>query len=427
MKWKSLTLFSFLALMPALYPDTIEAGRDIEDNDIRALKEWIDTKRQISLKEIGGNLSLSGEVRTEYQSAWEESNGKKVRGSNPKFALPRNGFDVEFNFMLDYRTDRTWASIKIEYDDDMGVFSGTLNHISLERCYWGVRPIMCDNYTFDIEVGRRSMSTIFDSKVQFASFFDGVLFRYDQAFEKVGDFYLRAGAFVINDKANHFGYIGEIGLLNIAGTGFYGKFSTIDWMTKTYTKKFLNLFEEEERPDSIDFLNDRFAFIVSQWTLGYRFRIECIDKIGILYSAFLWNWAARPIPVSANQYEQWAFYAGVSIGQLRKQWDWAFDANYQIVLPQAIPDYDVSGFTLGNANSSGFYTKKIRPLQGDGPSTVETAAGTPNYHGYIIRFDVLLTDKLDMQQLFVQSWTWDDKVGPDRKFIQYELEFIYSW
>jgi hypothetical protein len=196
---RTLTFASLFGLATGSFADTVEAGRDLDENDIRALKEWIDTKRQISLKEVGGDLSLSGEVRTEFQATREKKNGKSLRGSGST-QLPKQAFDIEFNLMLDYRTDRTWASIKLEFDDDAGIFNGTLNKIALERAYWGVRPIEEDTYTLDIEIGRRSLSTVFDSRVQFASFFDGILFRYDRAFEKVGDFYLHIGPFVINER-----------------------------------------------------------------------------------------------------------------------------------------------------------------------------------------------------------------------------------
>lgn len=403
---------AFSALLgSAAYGATVEAGRDLEDQDIRALKEWIQTKRQVSLKEIGGDLSISGEVRTEFQSAWETRNGKSQRGSGP-LQLPGRGFDIEVNIMLDYRTDRAWASVKLEFDDDMGIFSGTLDKIALERAYFGVRPVSQDALTFDVELGRRPMSNVFDSRVQYGSFFDGLLLRYDQAFEKVGDFYARLGAFIINDRKDHFGYVGELGLLNIAGTGFYTKFSLIDWDTKTYSE---------------NFVNDRFRFLNTQGILGYRFRVESIKKIGIVYSGFLWNWAAKQLEVSDEKKAPWAFYVGMSMGQLLKQWDWAFDVNYQIVLAQALPDFDASGIGLGNADRSGFYTRRIRTLDGGGPSTRATAAGTTNYRGFSIQLDVLLTNNLDLQQSYVQSITYDSDIGPFRRYKQYELEFIYSW
>lgn len=342
-------LTSCLSLHTLSFADTIEAGAELEDRDIQALREWINTKRQVSLKEIGGDLSISGEVRTEFQSAWEKRNGVDQRGS--KGFLPGQAFDVEFNLMLDYRTDRTWASVKLEFDNDAGIFSGTLNKIALERCYWGVRVLDCDEYTFDIETGRRFMSSIFDSKVQFGSFFDGILFRYDHAFEKIGDFYIHAGPFVINDNKNHFGYVGEIGFLNIVGTGFYTKVSLIDWDTKHY---------------ALGFVNHRFQFLVGQLTAGYRFRLESIKKLGVVYAAFLWNFLAEKRAVSNFQRANWAAYAGLSLGQLRKQWDFALDINYQIVAAQAIPDFDSSSNGVGNANRSGFYTINIRPLEGGG-------------------------------------------------------------
>jgi hypothetical protein len=403
----------FLLTLPiAASADTIEAGRDIEDSDIQALREWINTKRQVSLKEIGGDLSISGEARTEFQAAWERRDGENQRGNNLETKLPKRGFDIEFNLMLDYRTDRTWAAIKIEFDNDAGVFGGTLGSLALERAYWGVRAINGDLYTIDIEVGRRFMTSVFDSRVQFGSFFDGLLFRYDHSIENVGDLYLHAGAFLINERKDQFGYIGELGLLNIAGTGFYSKYSLIDWDTKRYSRAVLN---------------DRFRFLVSQFTNGYRFRIKSIKKIGLVYSAFLWNHNAERLPITDNKRVNWGLYFGFSLGQLLKQWDWALDANYQVVAAQAFPDFDASGIGLGNSSRSGFYTELIRGIDHKRPTTRKTAGGTTNYRGFSLAFDLLLTDKLDMQQSYVQSISLDTDIGPFRQYRQYELEFIYSW
>lgn len=409
---RNLLLSSLLAVSPSLVADTIEAGRDVEDQDIRALKEWIDTKRQVSLKEVGGDLSLSGEVRTEFQSTWETKNGKVLRGFDSDSLLPPRSFDVEVNLMFDYRTERTWAAVKIEFDNDAGVFSGSLENIALERAYFGARAVDAENYTIDLEFGRRAMSNVFDSRIEFGSFFDGLLFRYDLASEKVGDFYIHAGPFVVNDWKDQFAYVGETGLLNIAGSGIYTKASFIAWNTKHYKESFVT---------------DRFRFFNLQGILGYRFKIPSIQKIGILYSAFLWNFAARPLAITGHKKANYGGYIGMSLGQLFKQWDWALDANYQVVAAQAIPDFDVSGIGLGTADRSGFYTTKIKPLTGNGPNTRQTAGGRTNYRGFALTFDLLLTDKLDLQQSYVQSITLDSSIGPFRNYKQYEIELIYSW
>ncbi|HSX12503.1 MAG TPA: hypothetical protein VLF61_03350 [Rhabdochlamydiaceae bacterium] len=409
------TLFlatSFLLLSEIAYADTVESGRDLEDQDIQALRDWINTKRQVSLKEIGGDLSISGEVRTEFQTAWEDRNGKSQRGPHSETGRGAQGFDIEVNLMLDYRTERTWSSIKIEFDNDAGVFNGSLGNIALERAYWGVRLVDGEKYNIDIEAGRRKMLTIFDSKVQFSSFFDGIVLRYDHAIEGIGDFYLRTGPFVVNEQVNQFAYIWEMALLNIANTGVYTKYSIVDWDTKHYAKSFVN---------------DRFRFLVNQWIVGYRLLIKSINKVMLAYSAFLYNPLAKRLDVSDHKRANMGGYIGFSLGQLRKQWDWALDINYQVVQAQAVPDFDCSGIGLGNANKSGFYTKTLNPVDGGGASTPANAGGTTNFRGFSITFDLLLTDKLDIQQMYQQTITLDSDIGPFRRFKQYEIEFIYTW
>jgi len=135
-------------------------------NDMEALRRWIQDKRMVTIKEIGGDLSLSGEVRTEFQDTSEISNGVEQRMANGK---PPRAWDVEVNVMIDYRTDRTWSSIKLEFDNDMGTFSGTTDKIRLERAYAGGRMIASDTFTWDAEIGRRGLSTVYLMAVSFAS------------------------------------------------------------------------------------------------------------------------------------------------------------------------------------------------------------------------------------------------------------------
>jgi hypothetical protein len=402
-----------LAAAASLGADTVLNDRNDEDRDIQALREWINTKRQVSLKELGGDLAISGEVRTEFQSTWETRNGESQRGARAFLLAPRSNYDIEATLMFDYRTDSTWAAVKLEFDNTAGIFNGTFNNLRLERAYWGVRLADTDDYSVDIEIGRRNMTAIFDSKIEFGSFFDGALVRYDRSFEKVGDFYIHPGALLVFNRRNQFAYVVEVGLLNIASTGLYAKYSIIDWHTRHYHK---------------ESINNRFRFLVSQGILGYRFKMQCLEKMGVFYMAGLVNHLAKRLKLTDKRRANWGAYIGLSLGQLRKQWDWAFDINYQAVSAQAIPDFDVSGIGIGNANRSGFYTQKITPIDGGGPNLErEKAGGKTNYRGFSITFDLLLTDKLDWQNSYVQSITLDSHIGPFRTFKQYEMEFIYTW
>lgn len=413
MKYKQYLLHLCAAsclLSSSLIATTIESSDDIDQKDINAVREWINTKRQVTVRELGGALSLSAEVRTELQSTGETRNGVKQRGNGGETKLPTNGFDIEVNIMLDYRADNSWAAIKLEFDNNAGIDSGTFNKIKLEKAYWGVRVIRGDTYNFDTELGRRKMSTIVDSKIEFSSFFDGAWFKYDHGIDAIGDIYAHVGAFIINENKNQFGYLGEIGILNIGGTGFYSKYSLVDWDTKDFHNKIQNR---------------RFEFLVSQLIIGYKFLPSRLQKIVQIYLAGLWNSAAHKLKLTNHKRANWGGYVGVSIGELKKKGDWAFDINYQVLAAQCVPDFDVQGIGLGNANDSGFYTTKVDGT--GGLTTRRTAGGQVNYRGFQMTLDYLLLNQLNMQQSWQQTVTLDDAIGPFRRYKQYEVEFIYGF
>lgn len=417
--FRYLSLLFVFSSYASLMADTIDTDDDTRSVDIDALREWMNTKRQVSIKEIGGNLSLSGEVRTEFQSIGETANGVKQRGTGAVplgpsgTTLPAQVYDVEVNIMLDYRIDRGWASIKLEFDNDAGIFSGSFNKIKLEKAYFGTRLVDSDSTTFDIELGRRRLSNIFDSNLEFNSFMDGVLFRYDVGLEKWGDIYAHIGAFVIDERNNHYGYVGELGLMNIASTGLYTKYSLIDWDTKNYHNTIDNL---------------RFDFLVSQLILGYKCFPKALDKQVKIYLAGLYNHKAKAHELTDHKRANFGGYLGFSIGEIRKKGDWAFDANYQVLAAQCVPDFDTSGISLGNAAGSGLYTTVLN-AKGTSvvPTTRKTAAGNGNYRGFVITLDYLLTSNLNFQQQWQQSITLDKDIGPFRRFKQYEIEFIYGF
>ncbi len=410
-----------LFLASSLCGTTIEDSDDIDQKDINALREWINYKRQVTIKELGGALSLAGEVRTELQATSETLDGIRQRGNGAKvpegddFAPPTNTYDVEVNIMLDYRTENSWSSIKLEFNNNAGIFSGTLNKIKLERAYWGMRVVDTDQTTFDIELGRRHMSSIVDSKLEFGDFFDGAWFKYDQSFLSIGDFYLHAGIFLIDSNRNQYGYLGEFGLMNVGGTGFYTKYSLIDWDTKHFSKN-----QKKER-----LKRERFSFIVSQLLFGYRFYPASLQKIVIVYLAGLYNHAAHKLDITKHKRANLGGYLGFTIGELKKKGDWAFDANYQVLQAQCVPDFNANGIGLGNASDNGFYTKSDKG--GDEANTRKTAGGNVNFRGFQLTLDWLLTNQLDFQQSWQQAITLDKHIGQFHRYKQYEIEFIYAF
>jgi hypothetical protein len=413
---------------------------DPDAQDMDALKRWITDKRFITMKEIAGDLSLSGEVRTEFQAASEVANGVQQKNyphlpPNDADAKPMYGWDIEFNLMLDYRTERTWAAVKLEFDNNMGQRSGTVDKIALEKAYAGGRIIAGDTFTMDAELGRRYLFIPFESKIEFSSLFDGILFRFNKAFESVGSFYFNGAMFLVNDLTNHYGWVGELGALKIGNTGLNMKYSAIDWYRPgSETEKGNTAFESA-------LTNQRYRFLISQFLIYYQLYPEWIGKRLIkIYAAGLMNHLAlsskmvadakaggvlKQIIPTGGRKENLGAYIGVSIGTAKKRGDWALDANYQWVQQQAVPDFDSLGIGRGNTAKVGTYTNNI---SGKGGATTQaTAVGNTNFKGFEIEGLYAITDNLVVQQNFKYSNTLDKNIGPNINYKQYEMEFIYAF
>ncbi|MGH2613205.1 MAG: hypothetical protein ACRDFB_09200 [Rhabdochlamydiaceae bacterium] len=382
---------------------------DIEEQDIQSLRDWINTKRMITVRELGGQLSISGDVHAEMQATSLVKNGNAQRGRGTD--KPNNQYDVEFNLMVDYRTDRSWLSSRLRFDNDAGLLndnfgSGKSDKIKLERAYWGYRLLDGDRHTMDIDIGRRGpMVGVFDSKLQFVSIFDGIALKDSYAVDNVGDLYYQLGAFVINEKKDQAAYIGEMGILNIANTGFYSKYALIDWDTKN----------THDVPV-------QFHFIISQLILGYKWIPQVLDRPVVIYLGSLYNHRARPVKFSSGKKANYAGYLGFNIGALKLAGDWAFDANYQILAAQCIPDFDVSGIGMGSKSEEGFYVHNGKAIK-----KRDQAEGNVNYRGFELTLQYLISNNLNLWQQWKQSITLDNAIGPHRRFKQYEVDFIYSF
>lgn len=408
--WKIFTFLSF-AVFHLLSSQEDNPALAIEPSDIEALRDWASAKkRQVTVKERGGNLSIGGEVRFEFQSTNEKKNGIKQRGSRgavPKTAM--RAWDVEVNLLLDYRTERTWMNVKLKFDNDAGIDNGTSNRISLDRAYFGGRIVSADLYNISMTVGRRHLNYAFDSKIQFGSFMDGILIRYEHAFENICDFYFHGGPFLVDETIDQYAYVGELGLLNIGATGLYSKLSFINWDTKKTGDRLRNL---------------AYQFRNLQLILGYKFTPDWLwGKVTTIYATGLYNTAARKHKETGYQRQPFAWYAGFSIGELRKQWDWSFNINYQWVQNQAVSDFDGSGIKRGNAAKAGLYSTKPK---GQGkPITQNESVGSGNFKGFTVQFVYNLLDNLTVFQSYAQSVNCTTSIGPAFSYKQYEIELIY--
>jgi hypothetical protein len=398
------------------------------ENDMDALRRFLQDKRLVSLKELGGDLSISGEVRTEGQYTNERLKAQggsefiQQRGMSSATKKPSLAWDVEFNLMLDYRTPRTWAAMKLEFDNDMGVVSGTVSKVRLEKAYLGGRIIQGDTFTWDAEIGRRYLGNVFDSKLEFGTLFDGFLLRFGKAFEAIGDFYTNIGVFLVNDKFNHYGEVMEIGALKIANTPLNMRYSIINWY-RHYTQE--QLQNGTTQVPGAEFAQP-WRYLVNQYIVFYQTYPKWLGKrLFKAYAAGLINPIAKGIPQTGGSKQNIGFYAGVAMGLVKKAGDWATDINYQYAQAQVVPPQDAAGIGHGNAAGAGFFTAR---QDNAGLITNRKNALSPNnFQGFQIEALYGFTNNLTLQQTYQMSWTLNKKIGPNIQYKQYEIEFIYAF
>ena len=378
-------------------------GHELTTPSYQEFEKWLEGKHIVTVKGLGGDLSISGEVRVEYQKKSEVVNNVQQRGqSGAVRGAPVNNYDVELNLMFNYSTEWSWANVKIEMDNNAGVFNGTSGRINLERAIFGVKVYKNDISTGALIFGRRGLSNVFDSQVEFGSRMDGFLLNISVAAGFAGDFYLTTGPFLVNERQDQYAYVGEMGVLNLCNSGVYMKYSLIDWDTKNFSS-----FRD----------NHEFKFLNSQITLGYKFVSPWIKKVVTLYTAGLFNHRAEGNFLTNDKRANWAWYGGFSFGEAIKEGDWSLNINYQMVAAQAVPQFDVGGIGTGNSSRSDFY----------GATSARTAFGETNYKGFMIDLLYLFNSNLTLLQSYSQSIRLDHAIGPVFRNKQYELELIYAF
>lgn len=434
-------LVSSLSTVEAAFceQDGTRFDQELDERDFDALRDYVNTKRTINLSEKACNLTISGDVRTEWRHLNEKGckatdnlgNGRygNLRGKNRTnyFGCPlsRNDFDIEFNLRFDYVCDRNWAVVHLQYDNTAGVDgnrhpckqedhvpplfadpkgfhgSGTCDNLCLKKAYWGYN-LCCEGCTrFDIEIGRRNLYNIFDSKIQFLSRFDGIFLKYASSCDGIADWYLSLGGFVVDERVNHFAWATETGWLDICGTGFDLKYSFIWW--RKNGRNFCHVRDPKG-----------FRYQISQFTINYDFdpEIFCCQPARI-YGAFLINHDTKGTLCKKRINHNMGWYIGFTIGEVVQEYDWAIDLRYEWVEAFAIPDNDVSGIGRGNVL--------------DESVTSFARRGNTNYKGF--RFEALyaLTDNLTLDTIVEWSKEITKQIGGKHNFAEFRLEAIYAF
>ncbi len=398
---------------------TVQEARERDDS---AVTDFVKSKRVVSLQEKGGALMISGDVRSEWAHMHaRRKSDKRLRGSGTgtkeRAPFATNEFNVEVNLMFDYKADRTWAAIQLQFDNSAGIQehdkkdgttnrnilwgSGSGSNLFLRKAYVGYNIAEQGTTRWDLQIGRSRLYDIFDSEVQFYSICDGLLLKYANSFEGVTDLTVKAAAFVVDYTVNQFGYVGEVGLLNLADSGLDIKYSIIDWDTHDGKNRY-----GKKNARGSEFLNQQF-------TAAYNFSPDMLPYKSKLYGAFLHNSKAEKSHFSRHSDESDAWYVGFKVGEVKRMGDWALDLQYQWVEAQSIPEFDVSGIKRDNPANISFYNKRW--------------GGFANYQGYKINGFYAITDNWTVNAFFEKVREESRRIGGRHRSYQFEIAAIYAF
>jgi hypothetical protein len=390
------------------------------ERDSKALREYTKTKRAISVRDKGGDLSLSGDVRFEYQNVTESTNGTSNRGSGTGKA--NHMFDVEANLALDYKADDTWAAINLRFDNDAGAYvrdnketvggSGTGDKLWLKRAYAGYNLFQVDAAKFDVEIGRHQLYDVFSSCTQFNSQMDGVAFKYANSLESVGDFTTNAGVWIVDDVVDHYAWAIQMGLMDITDTGLFAKFSYVHW-----DKSGVNRFGVKTGQGGY---GREYQSRNSELIVGYKFQPEVLRTDLCLYSSYLVNHASKKLHKVDNKRHNKAWVVGATFGKIEYAGDWSVDMTYQHCGAQSVISQDVAG--IGNGN-----VKKNHEATTHDNSTTKETRGNANFKGYAIEATFALTDNFNVSMEYESSNAASKAVGGRQSYHKLEIETVYSF
>lgn len=424
-----------------------EFSDELDERDFEAVTEYINTKRTIDLEEKVTNLAISGDIRTEWSYITEKVNGVHRRGGNARTCstgnsgtpISHNDFDIDLNLYFDYKCERAWGVAHIEFDNPAGVQensktcgfinfigvdplpvynvcdsrdpyaghgSGRCDSLCLRKAYIGYNICADGDSRLDIELGRRRLYDVFDSRIQFLARFDGIVARYATQWACT-DFYWNIGGFVVDERVNHYAWVTELGAKNIADSGLDLKYSFIDWQ-----KKGPNRCGVRNSPG--------WQYQNSQWLVAYHFDPDFICSSAKFYGAFLWNHAAKRHNYTDNTLANLGYYIGFLFGEVAAEGDFSLDINYQYVEAQAIPDPDNSGIGRGNVLGESF--TQALPF-----GLPINARGNGNYKGFRIEGLYAVTDNLSLDAQFQYSKPVNANIGGTFNYSKFKIEAIYAF
>lgn len=259
---------------------------------------------------LGSILSAQETPIEEFVSLARISNKFEAKAKYERYKNT-NHTKLEGKYNGRIEDDSAWGDLMLKLSICDADTHHSICKIELDRCLVGYEFYNFGATNFYMELGRAKMESMFNSKLQYGSHFNGV-----HASFLLGDIRVHGGMHAVKFQKDQYAGVAEVSHTRVAGLPFIIDYSFTHWVQTS-------------------------PHMISQVTATYFFG-DIFGKNLTAYAAFLRN---HKQSAHCN-----GGYAGVSYGSKDKAYDWLVDVSYQYAGDNSIPAYDYNG--IGNGHGA---------------------------------------------------------------------------
>lgn len=407
-------LFSLLSLL------SLSLAAEVSPKEVEEALLSLREKRRMQLKqnERGqGVLTLSGSLSFTHSGKVHEVNGEDHASAHEK----GEGSDkqkITASLLLNYEEEKSWAKLEFSAKNNFGLQKvKTLTEkpagdsaIEIRQALFGMKCREEEGLTLSWEIGRQPAYLVFPSPLQFGSSLDAIVLRAKKQWE-AGTLSLTVAPRSLNSPFNHFGFIAQIGMDKIAGSGFSLSYSYNHLDGGDY-KKVKGEIVEENRFEANRHL---YLYQNSEIQLHYTFAKPWLSNQTRLFASFIYNHAAEKEMSEIHQGEEMsrhpsAWCMGLALGKTPTHTgEWQAKLQVEHVGENAISEYD----HVGGANI--------------GISSLPLSPKKPNYCGIRLKTTYAWTDNLFLNGSLLLAREIEERIRGSVRYRAWELGVSYKF
>lgn len=397
----------------AMFAADYDLGSLSDSRNMKSLREYVDSQRNISIFQKGGSLLIAGDVRFDMNYVQEKRDGINLNNSGSAIhtldyrEYPSLSYDAKASLSLKYTAQKSFADILLKASHNTGwdtenytvssaagpfdydSYKPTKSGFKLEKAVFGTDLINNESQSLSVELGRQRLYDLFDSRITFMQKFEGVALKYKNVFEGVARLHATLGGIVISDRAHHYGFAGELGLGQIADTPFGLKYAHYKISKNGNYSDGSSSNTSSASSASYKYYNKAYNYSVSHLLAYYDTSLDYMVSAPLkLYAAYAYNHDAVSRSEFNNKKKPHAAYGGFTVGDVKAPGSGYLDVIYQYVQAESVPELD---------NCGAYYGMNQTHI----PNVAVPTAGYTNFKGFAINGGYLATKEILVSAKFV--------------------------